>query len=46
MPAGTVATISFHHERLAGADERERALERWRAVLGALGERLAQVAVA
>lgn len=40
-PAATGTTISFHHERLAGADERERALAHWTAVLAGIGERLA-----
>lgn len=40
LPAARRTTISFHHERLADAGERERALERWRAVLDVLAGRL------
>ena len=33
LPAASGATISFHHERLSDAQERERALAHWRRVL-------------
>ena len=33
MPSATGTTIGFHHERLASAEERERMLAHWTAVL-------------
>jgi uncharacterized protein YndB with AHSA1/START domain len=40
IPAKTGTTISFHHERLADAEERHRALVRWRAALDEIEQRL------
>jgi uncharacterized protein YndB with AHSA1/START domain len=43
IPAKNGTTISFHHERLADAEERERALAHWRAVLDEIEQRLLPV---
>lgn len=43
IPAKTGTTISFHHERLADAEERERALAHWRAALDEIEQRLLPV---
>ncbi|MFT4187487.1 MAG: SRPBCC domain-containing protein [Aeromicrobium sp.] len=40
LPAATGATIAVHQERLADADERERMLTHWTAVLETLGAAL------
>jgi uncharacterized protein YndB with AHSA1/START domain len=41
LPAKTGTTIAIHHERLADAEERHRALVHWRAALDAIEVRLA-----